>query len=353
MKKYHIIVLLICSILIAAVPAAGLELSGEPEIIYTTGEHCIVSAITDGTHVLISDYYLKRFDGGKPQEEFLQKGMLHLYNIADKTLITIPGTENIEPGNIRLSGDDVYWQDRRYSEDQRVAEYDVSHYRISSGVITSLDIPRLPREGTDYELSYKPVAGPDPYAVVITAENRNTGESHVISMPENADAWTIKISGDIMAFSDMPEKGGKAMYLYNFRTKETTLLKEVQDGTLKVLDLSGDTLIYLYDSGDAPKLYAGNLTTHQTKLLSDGSMNYDETALNGTLAVWRGWYWNDDFSIPHRVTTPLYSASTADSGSPVLLDFGARNPAVKNNVVVWSVWDDASDRDTIKLAVFQ
>lgn len=46
-------------------------------------------------------------------------------------------------------------------------------------------------------------------------------------------------------------------------------------------------------------------------------------------------------------------ADTGTGGSPVLLDFGARNPAVKNNVVVWSVWDDASDRDTIKLAVFQ
>ncbi|MCQ2356968.1 MAG: hypothetical protein MJ014_08220 [Methanocorpusculum sp.] len=64
-----------------------------------------------------------------------------------------------------------------------------------------------------------------------------------------------------------------------------------------------------------------------------------------------GQYWNDDFSIPHRVTTPLYAASTADSGSPVLLDFSARNPAAKNNVVVWSAWDDATDRDTIKLAV--
>lgn len=352
MNLKHILTLLICGVVIAAAPAAALELTGEPEIIYTTGEHCIVYAITDGTHVLINDYYLK-FDGSKPKEELLQRGMLHLYNIAEKTLITISGTENIEQNNVRLSGDDVYWQNRRYSEDPRVAEYDVYHYSISSGVTTQLHVPRLPREGTNYELSYKPVAGPDPYAVIITAEHRNTGEKQIVSMPENADAWTIQTSGDRMVFGDMPEKGGKAMYLYDFSTKETTLLEEVQDGMLKVMDFSGDTLLYVYDSGDVPKLYAKNIATGETKLLSDVPLHYDETDMDGRLAVWRGWYWNDDFSRSDRVATPLYAAPTTGRGSPVLLDTGARTPSVQNNVVVWSVWDDTTDRDTIKLAAFQ
>ena len=352
MNLNHILTLLICGVVIAAVPAAALELADEPETIYTTGEHCIVYAITDGTHVLINDYYLK-FDGSTPKEELLQKGMLHVYSITDKTLTTIPGAKNIEQENVRLSGDDVCWQERRYTEDPRVAEYDVYHYSISSGVTTQLHVPRLPREGTDYELSYKPVAGPDPYAVLITAEHRNTGEKHIVSMPENADAWTIQTSGDRMVFSDMPEKGGKAMYLYDFSTKETTLLEEVQDGMLKVMDFSGDTLLYVYDSSEASKLYAKNLATGETKLLSDVLLNYDETDLDGTLAVWRGWYWNEDFSRSDRVTTPLYAAPATGRGSPILLDTGARTPFVQNNVVVWSVWDDTTNRDTIKLAAFQ
>lgn len=348
----HLVLTITLILLILLVPAAAaLDIAKSPQTIYTTGEDCTVRAVTDGTRVLISDSYLNFRDGG-PHEEFLKEGMLHLYTIADKTLTTIPGTANILPWDIRLSGDNVYWQVLRFTEDPLVTEYDVYHYQIQSGDTTKLDIPKLPRAGTEYLLSYKPVPGPDPYAVTITARHIRTGEEQIVPLPENADAWTIKMSGDRMVFGDMPEKGGKAMYLYNFVTKKTTLIDEVSNGTVKVMGVFGDTLMYLEESS-GKKLYAKNLTTQETKLLTDVPMNYDETDLSGDLAVWRGWYWNDDFSLPDRVTTPLYAASVTDSGGAILLDRGVRQPSAKDLVVVWSKWDDEVNRDTIKIATLQ
>lgn len=216
----HLVLTITLIILVLLVPAAAaLEIAKSPQTIYTTGGDCTVRAITGGMHVLISDSYLN-FGGGGPHEELLKKGMLHLYTIADKTLTTIPGTTDIFPGDIRLSGDDVYWQVQRFTEDPFVTEYDVYHYQIQSRTTTKLDISKLPPAGTEYLLSYKPVPGPDPYAVTITARHIKTGEEQRVPLPEKVDAWTIKMSGDRMVFGDMPEKGGKAMYLYNFVTKK-------------------------------------------------------------------------------------------------------------------------------------
>ena len=342
MTRHLILTSILSLLLIVTVPAAALDLADEPEIIYTAEEFNIVRAVTDGTSVLISTDY--PFPKTGPREE----GNLHLYNIAEKTLTTIPDTENILPWDTRLSGDDVFWQVTRYLDNYNVT-HDVYHYSISSGKTTRLDTDKLPKTGTDYFLSLKPAGGPDPYAVVITAENIKTGDKHIISMPEAADAWTVKISGDEMAFSDMPEKGGKSMYLYNFTTRETALLGTVPNGTVTVLGFSKDTLMY-YRETDSKQLCLRDISTKQTRVLSDFPMNCDETDLDGTLAVWRGWYWNDDFTVPNRIATPLYAASFDDTDPPVLLDNGVRQPSVRNNTVVWSKWNDTLERDTILLA---
>lgn len=114
----------------------------------------------------------------------------------------------------------------------------------------------------------------------------------------------------------------------------------------------GDTLMYL-EEDNGKKLYAKNFATQETKLQTDSPMNYDETDLRGDLAIWRGWYWNDDFSLLDRVATLLYAASVTDSGGSVLLDRGVRQPSAKDMVVVWSKWDDAANRDTIRIATPQ
>lgn len=54
--------------------------------------------------------------------------------------------------------------------------------------------------------------------------------------------------------------------------------------------------------------------------------------------------------MPDAWTVKISGDEIAFSGMPVLLDTGVRQSSVRNNIVVWSKWDDTLERDTIRLA---
>ncbi len=353
MKKIRIVAsLLVLSLCV--LPAAALVLADEPEMIYEGKAGYGLCAVTDGKYILIGEeqpnpVFNQRIEG----YQFV--GTLYLYTIAEKTLSEIPGNIPPDMNYFTVVDDVVFWQSAPYweypKEGGEKITSSVYQYTIGDAAPKKLDIGSF--ADTD-GVRMVQIQGMQmhPENIKIEVYDLRTGETTAVPASENVGIGTVRISGDLVVWSENRPTGNGMIYIYNLSSGTMSTLGKEKEEFFTVLDLTGDTLTYIQNTHRKfnegfNEIRSVNLTTNETRVFANQPMRYTLSVTPPLIA----WSVYPDYSAenPQR---PVYVSSFTNSGEPVFLAENGMVESVANGVVVWSGWNESTDfQQTISMAI--
>ena len=338
-KMWIIGVLLLISLYV--LPAAALELTGEPEMIYEGKEGYGLYAMTDGKYILVGEErsnpdYNNRIEG------YLFMGTLYLYDIAERTLLEIPG--NIPPyiNYFTVIDDVVFWQSapyKRYLENgKEEITSNVYQYTIGDSAPKKLDVSSFSdTDGVRMVITHGTQMHPED--IRIEVYDLRMGEITDVPGSANIRIGSAKISGDLVIWSEDLPKGDGMIYLYNLSSDTRSTIQAGDEKYLSVMDLSDSTITYLEKTYQkSNNIRSVNLTTNEKLVLSSQPMRYS-LRTDPPLVAWSLY---PDYSVEGSRRS-VYVTSLAEAAEPVFLADEGRVESVGNGVVVWSEWNESAE----------
>lgn len=231
---------------------------------------------------------------------------------------------------------------------------ETSVYRYSFGDATPEKLPIPTLTDTDGR-RIVPVSGSElhPKDIVISVYDLKTGETVQLPASEHMQMDSAKISGDLIAWSELRRTGSDLMYLHNLSSRERKSIGEQGKEYLSLQDITGDQIFLYRGSGRSlitPYEYCGmNLTTGVVTVLREILPEHAAAAVAYPLYVWNIPIDSEDQSPKQRI----YAESLIERKEPLFVDMfeGILHDA-SGNVVVWAGWNEESDRTVTSMAAF-
>ncbi|MCZ0861694.1 hypothetical protein [Methanocorpusculum vombati] len=348
MKKICIIVfLLLISLWIP--PVVALELSEEPKIIYEGKEGYGLYAVTDGKYILIGEEQA-RSNFGTNTEGYQFTGTLYLYDIAEKNLREIPG--NIPPyiNYFTVINDMIFWQSAPYKKYPERGKEEITssvyQYTIGETMSKKLEISSFAdTDGVHMVLVHGMQMHPE--NIRIEVYDLETGKRTAVPGSDNIGIGSVRISRDLVVWSEDLPTGNGMIYLYNLTSDTRTTIQADKGEYLSVMDLDDSTLTYLHKTNRKTNdIRSINLATNETFVLSNQPMRYAIRA-DPPLVAWSVY---PDYST-EKPQRPVYVTSLIETSEPIFLAEEGRVESVGNGVVVWSGWNESAEfQQTISMA---